>query len=103
MLIASKNEEAEILTVKLQLKDKKLRIINGYRPHDDDLQQNRLNFWLGLEEEIISAKSESCMIIIQMDANAKVGQQIISRDPNNVTDSNGRHLLELLERQGRKC
>ena len=102
MLIASKNEEAEILTVKLQLKDKKLRIINGYRPHDDDLQQNRLNFWLGLEEEIISAKSESCMIIIQMDANAKVGQQIISRDPNNVTDSNGRHLLELLDRQGLK-
>ena len=89
MLITSKNEEAEILTVQLELNDKKLRVINGYGPQEDDTQQNRLNFWLGLEEEIISAKSESCMVIIQMDANAKVGRNIISQDPNNVTDSNG--------------
>ena len=55
MLIAAKNEEAEVLTVQLELKDKKVRIINGYGPQEDDSQQNRLNFWLGLEEEIISA------------------------------------------------
>ena len=100
MLIASKNEEAEILTVQIELNKNKLRIINGYGPQDDDTQQNRFNFWSGLEEEIISAKSESCMIIIQMDANAKVGRNVISSDPNNVTDGNGRQLLEILDRQG---
>ena len=100
MLIAPKNEEAEILTVQLELNEKQLRVINGYGPQDDDNIQHRLNFWLGLEEEIISAKSESCMIIIQMDANAKVGQTIISNDPNNVTDGNGQKLLEIMERQG---
>ena len=39
-------------------------------------------------------------MIIQMDANAKVGRNIISRDPNNVTDSNGPQLLDMIERQG---
>ena len=40
------------------------------------------------------------MVLIQMDANAKVGQNIISADPNNVTDSNGRQLLDLVDRYG---
>ena len=72
--IATRNEEAEILTVQIYLNNQKLRIINAYGPQDDDIQQSKLNFWLGIEEEIISAKEESCMIIIQMDANAKVGR-----------------------------
>ena len=75
MLIAAKNEEAEILTVQLELDKKKVRVINGYGPQDDDIQQNKLIFWSGLEQEIMSAKSESCMVIIQMDANAKVGKK----------------------------
>ena len=62
--VATKNEEAEILTVQIELNNKQLRIINAYEPQDDDSQQNRQNFWLGLEKEIISGKSESCMIIM---------------------------------------
>ena len=100
MLITPKIEEAEILTVQLELSNKKARIINGYGPQESYCQQNRFNFWSGLEQEVISAKSESCMLIIQMDANAKVGRNIISRDPNNVTDSNGRQLLDMIERHG---
>ena len=88
------------MTVQLELSNKKARIINGYGPQESDCQQNRFNFWSGLEQEVISAKSESCMLIIQMDANAKVGRNIISRDPNNVTDSNGRQLLDMIERHG---
>ena len=40
------------------------------------------------------------MIIIQMDANAKVGSRIISSDPNSETDSNVRLMLDLIDRQG---
>jgi hypothetical protein len=83
MIIAPK------LQYSLTLNEKQLRVINGYGPQDDDTIQHRLNFGLGLEKEIISAKIESCMIIIQMDANGKVGQKIISNDLNNVTDGNG--------------
>ena len=102
VLLESRNEEAEILAVQIALKDKNLRIINGYGPQDDDPQQIRLNFWLGLEEEIISAKHENCMVIVQMDANAKVGKDIIENDPNSSADNNGRNLLQLIERQGLK-
>ena len=98
--IATRNEEAEILTVQIYLNNQKLRIINAYGPQDDDIQQSKLNFWLGIEEEIISAKEESCMIIIQMDANAKVGRGIITHNPSNVIDSNGQKLLEIMDRHG---
>ena len=47
---------------------------------------------MGLDQEIVSAKSESCLVMIQMDANVKVGRKIISADPNNVTDSNGQQM-----------
>ena len=40
------------------------------------------------------------MILIQMDADAKAGRNVISTDPNNVTDGNGRKLLDIMERQG---
>ena len=48
MMISTKNDEAEILTVQLVVNKQKLRIIYGYGPQDDDNLQNRLNFWLGL-------------------------------------------------------
>ena len=102
MLISTINEEAELLTVQLVLSNQKVRLINGYGPQEDDNNQNKLNFWMGLDQEILSAKSESCMVIIQMDANAKVGREIISADPNNVTDGNGRKMLDLIERHGLK-
>ena len=100
MLISTKNEEAEVLTVQLEIDHIKIRIINGYGPQEDDSLQNKMNFWLALDEEILSAKSENCMILIQMDANAKVGRDIIGADPNNITDSNGRQLLALASRYG---
>ena len=75
----------------------KIRIINGYGAQDDDSMQN---FWGALDEEIFSAKSENCLILIQMDANAKVGQKVIPADPNNITDSNGEQLLALASQHG---
>ena len=97
MLISTKNEEAEILTVQLVVNNQNIRLINGYGPQEDDKYQNKLNFWMGLDQEIVSAKSESCLVMVQMDANAKVGRKIISADPNNVTDSNGQQMLDLIE------
>ena len=84
------------------LNNQKIRVINGYGPQEDDNNQNKLNFWMGLEEEVLSAKSESCMVMIQMDANAKVGRDYISADPINVTGGNGRKILNLIERHGLK-
>ena len=98
MLISSKNEEAEVLTVQLEINHFKIRILNGYGPQEDDSLQNKLSFWMALDQEVLAAKSENCLVLIQMDANAKVGRKIIDKDPNSLTDNNGQKLLELCSR-----
>ena len=46
----------------------------------------------------MAGKNANCLILVQMDANAKVGKGTISHDPNEMSD-NGRLLLELIERE----
>ena len=51
-----------------------------------------------IEAEIVKAKDENCMVIVELDASAKVGNEIIKEDPHEVT-GNGKLLLDLLKRQ----
>ena len=53
-----------------------MRIINGYGPQEDDNTTEVFDFWYEIEAEVVKAKDENCMKIIQMDANAKVGQDV---------------------------
>ena len=78
--------------------DKNIRIINGYGPQKDDNIKDVLNFWHEIEAEVVKAKDENCMIIIEMDANAKVGKDVIKKDPHTITN-NGKLLLDMVERQ----
>ena len=98
VLISPINEEEEILVIQCQLNEMKVRIINGYGPQDDDTAINRLNFWMSLEQEIVSAKESNCAVLLQLDANGKVGKGVISSDPNEISE-NGRSLLSLLDRE----
>ena len=91
-------EESEILVVQCQIGVHKVRIINGYGPQEDEPAANRLAFWQSLEQEIVSAKNSNCMVLVQMDANAKVGKNIIPSDPNDLSN-NGQLLLDLIDRE----
>ena len=51
-----------------------------------------------MEAEVVKAKDENCMIIIEMDANAKVGHENIQNDPHTITN-NGKLLVDLISRQ----
>jgi hypothetical protein len=53
---------------------------------------------ISLEQEIIAAKDANCSVLIQLDANAKVGQLVIPSDPNQISE-NGKLLVSLIERQ----
>ena len=92
------NSEVEILIVQCQINRMKMRILNCYGPQETDPELKRLEFWLTLEQEIVSAKSEDCLVLVQMDANAKVGKSVIKQDPNNQSE-NGRLLVEMIERE----
>ena len=98
VLIQSDDEDCEILVVQCNLGKQKIRIINGYGPQEDDPLVKRMKFWETIEHEIVSAKNEKCMILIELDANAKLGSQIIRNDPNKISE-NGQLLRNLIERK----
>ena len=106
MLISTGNEDFEALIIQVQIGSKTLRIFNCYGPQEASQAQRPVNeqttaisiFWQELEKEIINAYEDGCMILIEMDANAKIGWNYIKNDPHN-TSENGQILLELIDRQ----
>ena len=54
-------------------------------------------FFLALEEEIVTAELLGKSIIIEMDANSKLGPDWIKKDPHNQSQ-NGRILAGILQR-----
>ena len=97
--ISAEDIDAEILVVQIVVNKLKIRVINAYGPQDDDPISEKIQFWTTLEKEILAAKGENCEIIIQMDANAKVGERILPGNPHKVPDTNGLELIALLDRQ----
>ena len=49
-------------------------------------------------KEIISAKDQKCFILVQKDANNKVGVEVLKSDPNKQSE-NEKLLMDLLMRQ----
>ena len=86
------------MTVEVGVGSEKIRIINGYGPQEHDDNSTILCFWQELEAEVIKAKDVNRNIIIQIDANAKLGSEVIKGDPHKMS-SNGKLLYDLLERQ----
>ena len=84
VLISPIKDDVEILVVQCQVNKMKVRIINGYGPQDDEPLATRLECWSSLEQEIISAKDENCSVLLQLDANAKVGRSTILSDPHGT-------------------
>ena len=98
VLIEAASESSEILVVQCKIEQAQLRVINGYGPQEADPVASRLGFWQSLEQEIAAAKNCDCLVLIQMDGNAKLGKTVISQDPNDISE-NGRLLRDLIERE----
>ena len=98
VLISSGSDENEILTIQADLGQSKIRIINAYGPQEDDGSQRTLGFWQEIESEIMNAKDNDCLVIVELDANAKVGKDVIKDDPNQ-SSNNGKVMLDVLQRQ----
>ena len=98
VLISTGKDDIEIITVEVNLGTEKLRIVNAYGPQEDDDTQQILGFWNQIEEEVIQAKDDGCYILIQMDANAKVGNEVIKGDPHKISN-NGKIMHDIVTRQ----
>ena len=97
LISTGKYEDSEIITVQAKVGVYDVRIINAYGPQEEDGNDIVFKFWQEIEQEIVDAKDENCLVIVQLDANAKIGKENLKDDPNNVTD-NGKILLDVVER-----
>ena len=96
--LITENDQVELLTIQLTIGNLKVRSINAYGPQEDDDTEIKLDFWHTLEKEVIEAKDQDCLVIIQLDANAKVGCEVINGDVNPIS-GNGKLLLDMVMRQ----
>ena len=99
VLISAGNEHFEALIIQVKIGSKDLRIFNCYGPQELCQSQRPASeqtasintFWQELEKEIINAYEGNCMIVIEMDANAKIG--ILGEEISR----NGKKIIEVFE------
>ena len=97
MLIEEYSDKFELLVVEIKLADKEVRVMSGYGPQENWRKDERIPFFAKLEEEVKKAKLHEKGVLIQMDANSKLGPSIIKGDPQSQTD-NGKILSEIIQR-----
>ena len=99
LISTGKEDDSELLTIQVEVGSHNIRIINGYGPQEDECSKDDIyKFWQEIEGETLNAKDNNCLVIVQMDANAKIGKENLKDDPNTETP-NGRILLDMCERQ----
>ena len=101
MLIKEYDDDFELLVVEIKIANTEVRIISGYGPQENWTENDRLPFFLALEQEILKAEMEGKEVYIEMDANSKLGPDVIKGDPHHQTP-NGKILLSIIERNGLK-
>ena len=86
-LINEYSENFELITIEIKTSVKKIRIVCGYGPQENWPEIKRIPFFIALEAEIEKSKCIGIPVIIQMDANAKLGQEIIPGDPHKISQN----------------
>ena len=98
-LIAEYNETFELLVVEINIANRDIRVITGYGPQENLHESERIPFFLALEEEIVKAELAGKSVIVELDANSKLGPKYIPGDIHNQSD-NGKLLAALIDRHG---
>ena len=94
-LIEQYEDDFELLVIEIELKQKQVRVISGYGPQENWPENKRMPFFIALETEI--AKLAGRSVIVEMDANAKLGKKYIKGDPHEMSP-NGHILAQIVER-----
>ena len=84
-LIEEYSDEFELIFVETNTTEKTIRVITGYGPQECWEEERCLPFFLALEIEIEKEELGGKSLIIEMDANAKLGPSYIPGDPHAMT------------------
>ena len=96
-LIHEYNDEFELLVVEIMTEKESVRIVSGYGPQENLEEEKRRPFFLALETEIEKSELAGVSVIIELDANSKLGKQYIPNDPHGMSP-NGVLLSDIIER-----
>ena len=67
------------------MKDRTIRVISGYGPQENWPEDKRRPFFVALETEVEKANLAGKSVIIELDANAKLGKKYIPNDPHEIS------------------
>ena len=96
-LIEEYSEEFELIVVEVETKEKCIRVITGYGPQENWVEEKRVPFFLALDTELEKAELAGKSVIVEIDANSKLGPKYIPNDPHEMSP-NGALLAEVFER-----
>ena len=85
--------------VELELQEKNIRVISGYGPQENWTEEKQRPFFVALETEVEKANLAGKPVIIELDANAKLGKKYIPKDSHGISP-NGTILATIVDRQG---
>ena len=97
VLIFEGDDDVELIVVQGHIGSQNIRFINAYGPQEDEQYEKVLGFYQKLEEEIVQAINSNCFVMMECDANAKLGYEVIKNDPNPQS-KNGSLLMSLVQR-----
>ena len=83
ILIEEYSSDFELLVVELNVANKDIRIISGYGPQESWPEVERIPFFMALEQEIVKAEIAGKSILIEIDANSKLGPHLVPGDMHN--------------------
>ena len=95
-LVQEYSEEFELLVVEVKTEDGRIRVITGYGPQENWDEEKRLPFFMALKTEVDKSELAGLPVIIEIDANSKLGKQYIPNDPH-VMSPNGTLLASIIE------
>ena len=98
-VVVSKHDDGiEILVMEITLRSMTIRFLTAYGPQEEHSEDVINKFYSTLEEEIVNCEDDNCGLIAELDCNAKLGNNIIKGDPNEMS-GNGRIFWDILERR----
>ena len=95
-LIEEYNKPFELIVVEVETDKQNVRIMTGVGPQENWEETKRMPFFIALESEIVKAQMAGKGVIIEIDANSKLGSLYIPNDPHTMSP-NGKILAGIID------
>ena len=99
VLIEEYSENFELVVVEINVEGKEIRLMTGYGPQENWELSEKMPFFIALEKEISKAHMNAKSVVIELDANSKLGSTYVENDPH-VMSANGKILEGIVQRNG---